>query len=124
VNLVGKHLSQVGSLNIAAMAFSFLIIPSAIILAATGYFQFSLFSTSYLTSSVASTVLGVFGTALASILFYVLVKRAGALFASTVTYGIPFVAVFWGLLSGESITILQVGCLGIILLGVYIANKQ
>lgn len=124
VNLVGRYLSKVGSLNIAAMAFSFLIVPSAIILIFTGYFSFPLLTSGYLASSAASIILGVFGTAVASILFYVLVKRAGGLFASTVTYGIPFVAVFWGLLSGESITILQVGCLAIILVGVYIANRQ
>ena len=72
----------------------------------------------------ASFILGVLGTAFASIIFYMLVKRAGTLFASMVTYGIPFVAVFWGLLDGEQITLLQVGCLGIILCGVYLVNKK
>jgi drug/metabolite transporter (DMT)-like permease len=77
----------------------------------------------YLFSTAASVVLGIMGTALASIFFYMLVKRAGVLFASMVTYGIPFVAVCWGLIYGELITMLQVGCLGIILVGVYLTNK-
>ena len=124
VNIIGKYMKQIGSLNIASMAFSFLIFPSLIILFATGYFQYPLIQKVYFTSTIASIVLGVFGTAIASILFYVLVKRAGGLFASTVTYGIPFVAVMWGLMSGERITLLQVGCLAIILAGVYVANKQ
>jgi drug/metabolite transporter (DMT)-like permease len=124
VNLIGKYMSGLGSLNIASVAFSFLVIPSAIILAATGYFTSSWSSPNFLTATGASVVLGVFGTAIASVLFYVLVKRAGAVFASTVTYGIPFVAVFWGLLSGERITLPQIVCLGVILLGVYIANRQ
>lgn len=124
VNLIGKYMNGLASLNIASVAFSFLIIPSAIILIATGYFTTSLYHQNFLTATGASVVLGVFGTAVASVLFYVLVKRAGGLFASTVTYGIPFVAVFWGLLDGEHITLLQVGCLGIILSGVYIANRQ
>jgi drug/metabolite transporter (DMT)-like permease len=64
------------------------------------------------------------GTALASIIFYMLVKRAGTLFASLVTYGIPFVAIGWGLLFGESITLAQVGCLLIILAGVYLVNRN
>lgn len=51
-------------------------------------------------------------------------KRAGALFASMVTYGIPFVALFWGVMAGESVTVLQIIGLLIILLGVYLANKQ
>jgi drug/metabolite transporter (DMT)-like permease len=71
--------------------------------------------------ATVSIILGVFGTAIASVLFYVLVKRSGGLFASTVTYGIPFVAVLWGLLS-EKITLPQVGCLGVILIGVFLAN--
>ena len=67
--------------------------------------------------------MGVGGTAFATVLFYMLVKKAGALFASMVTYGIPFVAVFWGLLSGEHISLIQVACLAIILAGVYLASK-
>ncbi len=95
VNIVGKYMREIGSLNIASVAFCFLIIPSALILVITGYFKTFNLNT-YMLPTVASIVLGVFGTAIASILFYILVKRAGGLFASTVTYGIPFVAVFLG----------------------------
>jgi drug/metabolite transporter (DMT)-like permease len=52
-----------------------------------------------------------------------LVKKAGGLFASLVTYGIPFIALAWGIYFGENITVLQIGCLGIILSGVYLANR-
>jgi drug/metabolite transporter (DMT)-like permease len=123
VNMVSRYLKEVGSLNIAAFAFAILTIPSFLILLYTGYFGLPLLSAAYLTSTTASAVLGIMGTALASICFYMLVKRAGVLFASMVTYGIPFVAVFWGLIYGEFITLLQVGCLGIILAGVYLTNK-
>lgn len=124
VNMVGRHMREVGSLNIASLAFVFLIIPSVTILYFTGYLQMHLTDASVIKATGASFILGVFGTAIASIIFYMLVKRAGTLFASMVTYGIPFVAVFWGLLDGESITILQVACLGIILCGVYLVNKK
>lgn len=124
VNMVGRHMQGVGSLNIASLAFVFLIIPTLVILYVTGYFALPLLQTAFITSTLASVVLGVFGTAIASILFYMLVKRAGTLFASMVTYGIPFIAVLWGLWGGETITLLQVGCLGIILLGVYLVNKK
>jgi drug/metabolite transporter (DMT)-like permease len=66
---------------------------------------------------------GMVGTSMASILFYYLVKKAGILFGSMVTYGIPIVAVVWGLIYGESLAPLQVVCLGVILLGVYIVNR-
>ena len=124
VNIIGRYMQGIGSLNIASLAFVFLIIPSILILYLTGYFALPLGDKDVLISTLASLVLGVLGTAVASILFYMLVKRAGALFASMVTYGIPFVAVFWGLLGGEEVTLQQIGCLGIILAGVYLVNKK
>jgi drug/metabolite transporter (DMT)-like permease len=123
VNLIGTQMKAVGSVNIAALAFAFLIIPSSIILVATGYFELPISNMAILKATAASSILGIFGTAIASILFYVLLKRAGALFASMVTYGIPFIAIMWGMLDNEVITALQVGCLGIILTGVYLANR-
>jgi drug/metabolite transporter (DMT)-like permease len=124
VNLIGRYMQGIGSLNIASLAFVFLVIPCIIILWITGYFALPLTEISTLHSTLASVVLGVMGTAVASIFFYMLIKRAGNIFASMVTYGIPFVAVVWGLWYGESVTLLQVGCLGIILVGVYLVNKK
>lgn len=125
VNLVSKHMKEIGSLNIAAVAFCFLIIPSLFILYFTGYFNLQFISSStILYSTVASSILGIFGTAFASVLFYVLVKRAGGIFASLVTYGIPFVAILWGIFYGEVVTLKELGCLLIILLGVYLVNKK
>jgi drug/metabolite transporter (DMT)-like permease len=66
--------------------------------------------------------LGVVGSAIATGLYYVLIQRAGGLFASLVTYAIPIVAMGWGLLVNENITAVQIGCLGIILAGVYLAS--
>ncbi len=124
VNMVGRHMQGIGSLNIASMAFVFLIIPCLIILYFTGYFALPLTHKDILLSTLASFVLGVMGTAVASILFYMLIKRAGTLFGSMVTYGIPFIAVLWGVWGGEQVTWMQVGCLGIILGGVYLVNKK
>jgi drug/metabolite transporter (DMT)-like permease len=124
VNMVGKHMQGIGSLEIASMAFVFLLIPCSIILYFTGYFALPLTEDAYLLSTGASAILGIFGTAVASVLFYMLVKRAGALFASMVTYGIPFVAIGWGIWGGEQVNLIQVTCCGIILVGVYLANKK
>ena len=122
VNLVGKYMKEVGSFNIAIIAFSFLTIPCIIILIVTGYFDLPLTNPKVLWSTFASAILGILGTALANIMFYMLLKRSGALFASMVTYGIPLVAVIWGLFYGEQITMLQVISMMVILVGVYLAN--
>ena len=123
VNMVHERLRGVSSVQIATVAFTGLIPPSLIILFVTGYFNLPLTEHVYTMSTIASTLLGILGTALASVLFYVLVKKAGGLFASLVTYGIPFIAILWGVYYGEKVTGMQVIALGIILLGVYLANR-
>lgn len=123
VNMVRRRLQEIGSMSIASLALVSLIIPCLLILWLTHYFDLPLLQTGYLRATAASAVLGILGTAIASVLFYVLVKRAGTIFSSMVTYGIPFVAIFWGVLDGEHITPLQVVSLGIILVGVFLSNK-
>ncbi len=124
INIVARFLHHVGSFNMAALSLAFLIIPGFAVLFATGYFNLSFSDPQIIYSTLASAVLGIFGTAIATVLFYMLVKKRGAVFASLVTYGIPFIAVLWGLASGEIVTLAELGCMGIILAGVYIANRQ
>lgn len=124
VNMVHRHLHDIGSLQIAAVALTLNAIPALVVLGATGYFNLPLNESGVLYSTAASAVLGILGTAVASIIFYMLVKRAGAVFASMVTYGIPVVANFWGLIYGEEVGWKQFACLAIILSGVYIANRK
>ena len=123
VNMVGKFLQNIRALDIASIAFVFLIIPSAFILYATGYFNLNFNNPAIVHATWSGIFLGVVGTSISSILFYILIKRAGIIFASMVTYGIPIVAVAWGIYFGETISILQVGSLLVILAGVYIVNK-
>jgi drug/metabolite transporter (DMT)-like permease len=123
VNLVGRYMQNLGSLNIASIAFAFLILPSLCVLYFTGYFTNQFSDPVVLRSLIASSLLGIVGTSIATILFYFLVKRAGIIFGSLVTYGIPVIAVAWGIADGESLSFMQVICLGVILLGVYIVNR-
>ena len=123
-HIVTRYLKDISSLQIAAVAFSIFIIPSLLILVFTGFFNLNILSDGIPFSILASSVLGVFGTAIASVWFYMLVKSAGSIFASLVTYGIPFIAIVWGLIFGEAITTLEIICLGIILGGVYLVNKK
>jgi drug/metabolite transporter (DMT)-like permease len=123
VNMVGRYMRGFRAIDIAALAFVMLIIPSLIILLMTGYGSLSFWQGEYLQSTLAAGILGILGTAIASILFYILVKRAGPVFASMVTYGIPIVAIGWGLLRHEYIGDKQVLSLLIILAGVYLVNR-
>lgn len=70
------------------------------------------------------TILGVFGTALALIIFNALVKLATPVFASSVTYLIPIIAVFWGVLDGETLEVSHYLGMVTILFGVWIGNGK
>ncbi|HMK04713.1 MAG TPA: DMT family transporter [Ferruginibacter sp.] len=124
VNMVHKYLPDIGSLQIAAIALTLNAIPALFVLILTGYFSLPLTDPGILYSTGHAALLGVFGTAIASVIFYMLIKRAGAVFSSMVTYGIPVIANFWGMIYGEEVGWIQFGCLSIILMGVYQANRR
>ena len=123
VNVVSKYLQNAAPMHIATIAFTSLIPPTLIILFLTGYFTDPhLINGDWTNGTIAAGVLGILGTGVASVTFYILMKKAGPVFASMVTYGIPFVAIGWGLLTGETITAMQLAGMAIILLGVRLAN--
>jgi len=69
-------------------------------------------------------ILGLFGTAVALVLFNKLIQISGPLTASSVTYIMPVVSVLWGLADGEPFGLVQgLGLLGI-LAGVYLVNRR
>ncbi len=124
VNVVNQYLKDVAPLHVATIAFTALIIPNLIILASTGYFSDPALLSGHLTKgTVYGAVLGIVGTCLASVIFYTLMKKAGPVFASMVTYGIPLVAIGWGFVAGETITTMQIMGMVVILAGVRLANK-
>jgi drug/metabolite transporter (DMT)-like permease len=124
VNLVAEKLSHLPSLQVASVALSLNAVPALLVLLFSGFFKLPLHEPGLLKATLASFVLGVGGTAIATVLFYQLVKRAGGIFASMVTYGIPFVAISWGIYYRESVGWREVGCLLIILSGVYLATVK
>ena len=124
VNLVFKFLKDIPSLQIVSVALCLNAIPALICLYYFGYFSLDFTSHKVLVASGFSVLLGALGTSIANILFYILIKKAGAVFSSMVTYGIPFVAIFWGVIYHEKTGWLQVVSLCIILAGVYIANRK
>lgn len=123
VNMVGQYLKGLNPVHAATVSLSFMTIPTAIVLWQQGFFELDFSKANVQKAVIASSALGVFGSAIATALFYVLVKRAGTLFASLVTYGIPFVALLLGVIDNESIYAGQIIGLCIILLGVYLANR-
>jgi drug/metabolite transporter (DMT)-like permease len=124
VNLVNRYLRGYNPVQMATVSLTIVAVPAALVLLQQDVFSILRYDSGARIAIGASVLLGIVGSAIATALFYMLIKRAGGLFASLVTYAIPVVAILWGVLDGESITWVQVGCLLVILSGVYLVNKK
>ncbi|WP_271407042.1 DMT family transporter [Tenacibaculum soleae] len=123
VNIIKKYLSDLDALAITTGNFLLLIVPAFFVLI------FSDFFTSFKTNSVSLnslgyiTILAVVGTGVAKVLFNKIVHMSSPIFASSVTYLIPIVAVIWGIIDGEKLGVIQLLAGGIILFGVWMTNR-
>lgn len=125
VNIIKRYLQDVKAITIAVGNFVAIIIPAVIVLLFTNFFSKEMFQGQDFTMSLVYVIiLSAFGTALAKVMFNKLVQMATPVFASSVTYVMPVIAVFWGLLDGEGFSVLQGFATLLILIGVYFANKQ
>lgn len=69
-------------------------------------------------------LLAFMSTAIATMLFTWLVQRTSPLYASSVTYLMPVVSVFWGVWDGEALHAGHFAGMALILSGVWIANRK
>jgi drug/metabolite transporter (DMT)-like permease len=118
MTLVNRYLKEISAVSITSFSLCAVAIPSSIILLFTGFFKIPFGEYAYQKACLAVCSLGVLSTAVAWLLFYMLVKRTSVLFASTAAYGIPFIAFAWGWIYGENVTLPQFICLVIIIAGV------
>ncbi|HVG12732.1 MAG TPA: DMT family transporter [Flavisolibacter sp.] len=123
VNIVSRHLKGVDPFKMATVSLAFMALFAGAVLWQQEVISIIRYDVAARKAVVYAVLLGVVGSAIATVMFYMLIKRAGGIFASLVTYGIPVVGIMWGLLFGEEITAIQIGCLAIILSGVYLANR-
>lgn len=105
---VKAKLNDISSQVLSGFVFFYvLFLPSLLALISTGFFgEFKGTSSEFLGLGYVS-LLSIFGTGLAMLLNYRLLKISSPLFASTVTLLMPIVAVLWGVLDGERLTAIQ-----------------
>jgi len=123
VNLIKKYLSNLGALSISTGNFAVLLLPALLILFFSGFSEV-IHVESVQHSIVFIMILGVVGTGIANIIFFKLIQMSSPVFATSVTYLIPVVAFFWGLLDNEMLTPVQFFGAFIILIGVYLSAKK
>lgn len=123
VNLIKRYLSDLTSLSITTGNFLVLLFPALGILFFTDFFEV-VHIEKVQHSLWYILILGVIGTGIANIIFFKLIQISSPVFATSVTYLIPIVAIFWGMLDNEMLTFVQ--CIGafIILIGVYLSAKK
>lgn len=124
-NIIKYHLQHVNALTIAVGNFMVIMIPAMIVLITSGFFKEETLANEQLKPALLyMVILSLFGTAVAKVLFNKLIQVSTPVFASSVAYLMPVVAVFWGLLDGERFSISQAFSTVIIFVGVYLAQKQ
>jgi drug/metabolite transporter (DMT)-like permease len=123
-NFLKKHLMGMPSLPMTSLMYFMLLLPSIPLLFYTEIPETLQSSEAAKAALPYAIILGVFGTAVAMSLFNILIKRADIMFAASVTYLMPVVAIILGILDGEKLGWNDYLGLGLILTGVLLINGK
>ncbi|HFA51404.1 MAG TPA: DMT family transporter [Bacteroidetes bacterium] len=122
-NVVKAHLQDMPTFFISGVSYVMVGLPSIIGLFFFGFVETMKTQEHAWASLGYVSILAVSSTVLGSLFFFKLIKDTNVVFASTVSYLIPMVAILWGVFDGESITLWHFGGMASILVGVYVARK-
>ena len=124
VNIIKKYLQHLSALTITVGHFTAIILPAILVFLFSDFEFSSLEKDEVKTSIFYVFILALFGTALAKIIFNKLIKISSPVFASSVTYSMLIVSIFWGIVDGEKFSINQLIATLIIVFGVILTNKK
>lgn len=124
INIIKRHLVHLSPLTVTTASFAVAFAPALILVIYSGFFAEIQFNTQMHNAIWYLLVLAIIGTAWANILFNKLIHKSSPVFAASVTYTIPLVAVLWGVWDGENINAYQLLGGLIILFGVWLVNKK
>ena len=105
VNLLKVHLQDVSAVAITVGNFIFIFPLAVVIFLMSDYKQIDINDKDVKVALFCLLILSIIGTVFAKILFNKFVQIASPVFASSVTYTLPIVALFWGLFDHEQISI-------------------
>ena len=125
IHFIKIHLAKVGVMAITLGNFVFMAPAALVVLICSDFFTPKTFSHPEIYPAIGYiTILALAGSAFAKYLFNKFVKITSAVFASSVTYTLPVVALFWGVYDGEVITQFQLLSTAVILVGVYLSHTK
>lgn len=120
VNIIKYRLGGISSLGIALGNFIVISFPAFAIFLGSGFVDLNFQSPVVQHSIGYIFLLAFFGTAMAKVVFNELVAISSPVFSSSITYLLPVVAIFWGVLDGEQLGWEQFAASMIIMAGVYL----
>jgi drug/metabolite transporter (DMT)-like permease len=124
LNTIKYKLQEVPSVAITALSFLFVGPLAAVAAYYLGAADVVTQKQGAVFSLLMIAVLAIMGTAIAVILFNIIIKMTTAVFASSVTYLIPIVAILWAVADGEQLNLLHYLGMALILAGVYLVNRK
>ena len=124
VNLIKTYLTEISPSAVTAGIFLSILPPAVFVLFYSDFFVLKFDQSNIYESIIFVFLLALFSSAIAQTLFNRFVKLASPLFASAVTYLMPIVAIFWGVIDGEVLSLKQYVATIIILSGVYLVNNK
>ncbi len=123
-NTVGYYLQDMKSLLISTVSFVMVGIPGFILLLFTDFFMVVQTHPQGMQALGYVSILALFSTVLASVIFFQLIKWTSPVFSSMVSYLVPVVALLWGVLDNEAITYYHFIGMGLIFGGVYLSRSR
>ena len=124
VNLTKYKLQEVSSMILTTLGLCVIGPFTTVYLFTTDFIEVTINHPDSTSAIVYTVFLAVLGTVIAVIAFYALIKKTSVLFATSVTYMIPLVAIGWGVLENEPINMTQVISMLVVLSGVAILSTS
>lgn len=122
-NLIRYKLHTMRAIQITSLALPMVALPYLVYLLTTDFTERFVSAPGATVSLGYIAILASLGTSFSVILFNKLIQVSGPLFATSVTYVIPVVALLWGIVDGEALGPLHVVGMSAILAGVYLVNR-
>lgn len=124
INIVKKHLAHLSPLAVTTGSFAVAFLPALLLVSFSGFFTEIEGNPEIHTALWYLLILSVLGTAVANLFFNRLIQLASPVFAASVTYLIPLVAVLWAVWDGETMNGYQLLGGVIILIGVWLVKRK
>jgi drug/metabolite transporter (DMT)-like permease len=123
-NTVKQRLAHLDAFTIGSLGFAVVGLPALLLLFSSDFLVRLADTPGACQALGYISLLALFGTVFASVLFYYVVQQTNQVFGSMVSYLIPLVALGWGVADGEAIHWIFLAGLVLILAGIHTTRQR